>query len=124
MTISSLAGKVGLFFMADGKLLLHTCTLEEAQPYGDFLNYPHSHDDIWYKQYQHTYHVDFDYWPRGRIIYNTETQTYSLFYDGCMMDTAKEMAKAFGGEKVLMMRDEHYQCHRCNDKYAFVEQYS
>ena len=116
--IPSLAGKVGLFFLANNNLLLHTCALSEAQPYGIFLNYPYSHDLIWRKHYQQTYHVDFDYWPRGRIIYNTATQTYSLFYDACMADTAQEMAKAFDHEKVLMMRDEHYQCHRCNAFYV------
>ena len=49
------------------------------------------------------------------------TKTYSLFYDACMMDAAQEMANAFRGENVLMLRDEHYQCHKCNDQYAFVE---
>ena len=121
MNIPSLKGKVGLFFLADGKLLLHTCPLADAQPYSDFLNYPYSHDAIWRKHYQHTYHVDFDYWPRGRIIYCTATRTYSLFYDVCMVDAAKEMVKAFGDEKVQMMRDEHYQCHTCNDDYAWID---
>ena len=118
MDIPSLAGKVGLFFWVNGKLLLHACTLMEAQPYGSFLNYPYSHDAIWRKHYQQTCYVDFDYWPRGRIIYNPATQTYSLLYDICMMDVAREMAKAFGHAKVLMMRDEHYQCHECNMFYA------
>ena len=80
--IPSLIGCVGIFFFADGNLLLHTCPFSDALPYGDFLNYPLSHDDVWIKRYQAQYKVDFDYWPRGRIIYNTKENAYTVFYAG------------------------------------------
>ena len=49
---------------------MHKCENGEAEKYGDFLNYPKSHMEIWDKYYYSKYHVDFDYFPRGRVVYN------------------------------------------------------
>ena len=38
---------VGIFFVVKGNLLLHNCSLDKAEKYGDFLNYPKSHMEIW-----------------------------------------------------------------------------
>ena len=119
--ISPLIGQVGIFFLARGKLLLHTCTFDEASSYGDFLNYPFSHDDVWTKHYQARYKVDFDYWPRGRIIYNTKTGAYTVFYDRCMEDSVFIIAQSLKSQNISLRQDEHYQCHTCNPYYAFVE---
>lgn len=86
----SLNNHVGLFFVVRSDLLLHSCTLNEAEPYGDFLNYALSHDKVWREHYQIKYCVDFDYFPRGRIIYNKEKQLYLLYYDGCIEKEAKK----------------------------------
>lgn len=119
--IPSLIGRVGIFFFADGNLLLHTCPLADALPYGDFLNYPLSHDDVWIKHYQAQYKVDFDYWPRGRIIYNTKENAYTVFYDSCMAQQIPLLVQSCGDQKVVLKRDEHYQCHMCNPFYSFIE---
>lgn len=119
--ISSLIGRVGIFFLANGGLLLHTCPFVEALSYGDFLNYPFSHDDVWMKHYQAVYKVDFDYWPRGRIIYNTKTGVYTVFYDSCMAKQISPLVQSLGNQKVVLKKDEHYQCHQCNPHYAFIE---
>lgn len=78
----SIDNQVGLFFIVQNDLLLHSCMLDEGESYGDFLNYPLSHDKVWQEYYQKKYHVDFDYYPRGRIIYNKREQRYVLYYDG------------------------------------------
>lgn len=31
---------VGIFFVVNNKLFLHNCSLDKAEKYGDFLNYP------------------------------------------------------------------------------------
>ena len=64
----SFDGNAGLFFVVDGEWLLHMRALEEAEPYGDFHGYPENHDDVWQREYAHKYQVDFDYFPRGRIV--------------------------------------------------------
>ena len=60
-----------LFFCVNGDLLFHVCSLEEAEPYGMFSNFPHSHYDVWNKNYENKYGVEFDYYPRGRVVYRS-----------------------------------------------------
>ena len=103
---------VGLFFVVRDKLLLHKVQLEDAEKYGDFLNYPESHFDIWEKNYEKLYHVDFDYFPRGRIVYNTKENTFYIYYDKCLEGKLDELIQDFEGEN-----DFHYQCHKCNKNY-------
>jgi len=111
---------VGIFFCVNGKTLLHTCSLDDASHYGDFLNYPLSHDAVWSKYYQGTYGVDFDYWPRGRIIYNIAEEKFILYYDACAEKEAVELKKQYGDAHIDIEKDEHYQCHKCNSDYADI----
>lgn len=113
-----LENRVGLFFVVNEELLLHSCTLEEAELYGIFANYPLSHDKVWRTKYQRKFGVDFDYFPRGRIVYNKEKQLYLLYYDSCIEEEAKQMQKLFPEGRCILSRDEHYQCHSCNHGYV------
>ena len=72
---------VNLFFKVNNKFLIHKCENEVAEKYGDFLNFPESHMEIWEKFYAKKYHVDFDYFPRGRVVYNIneKSKAVSLF---------------------------------------------
>jgi hypothetical protein len=113
----SLINQVGLFFIVYNDLFLHSCEFVESEPYGDFLNYPLSHDEIWRENYQKKYHVDFDYYPRGRIVYNISEQRYILYYDGCIENEAKKLQNLFSDNACQISRDEHYQCHKCCEGY-------
>ncbi len=108
---------VGLFFVVNNKVLLHKCELSEAEKYGDFLNYPESHMQIWDKLYYKKYKVDFDYFPRGRIIYNIKDETYYIYYDKCIEENIKELNIIPQNENYKLLRDFHYQCHKCNKNY-------
>ena len=114
----SLNNQVGLFFIVRGELLLHSCKLEDAEPYGAFLNYSHSHDKIWREHYQRKYGVDFDFFPRGRIIYNKTKLQFTLYYDGCIEAEAKELQRLFSESTCIISQDEHYQCQKCCDGYV------
>ena len=116
----SLDGRVGLFFVVNGLLLLHTCTFEEAESNGDFLNYPDSHDNIWQNNYTHIYQVDFDYCPRGRIVYNRVKNHYLLYHDNCIADDAESLQRRYPDGKCTLMLDEHYQCRKCNENYVDI----
>lgn len=109
--------KVGLFFYVNGKFLLHGCSLEEAEPYGDFLVYSDSHLEVWEKNYHNRYGVDFDFFPRGRVAYRKSTQTYQILYDRCIGDNIQQLVDLYGEEAVSLGYDEHYQCHMCNEDY-------
>lgn len=114
---ASLDGLVGIYFIANDALLLHTCSLEDGEAYGDFINYPDSHDTIWQRDYYRRYHFDFDYFPRGRIIYNKLKNRYMLFYDACVISEAETLRNRYPKGKCIVELDEHYQCHMCNNNY-------
>ena len=107
-----------LFFFADGELLFHGCSLENAENYGDFLNYPFSHFEIWEKNYRHKYFVDFDFYPRGRVVYRKTDDTYLIYYDKCMEPFINAVIAKYTGKKFEIGYDEHYQCHLCNKDYV------
>ena len=73
-----------LFFCVNGKLLFHYTNLEHSEKYGDFYNYPYSHFQIWMKYYEEKYKVDFDFYPRGRVVYRITDDTYLIYFDPCM----------------------------------------
>lgn len=75
---------VNIFFYVDGKFLISECENEKSEKYGDFLNYPKSHMEVWDKKYYNKYKVDFDYFPRGRVVYNTKEKYYYIYHDKCI----------------------------------------
>ena len=113
-----LQNQVCLFFCIDGELAIHACPLAEAEAYGPFLNYPYSHDKIWRKYYARKYNVDFDYYPRGRVVYRKTDDTYLIYYDKCMEPFIGTVTEKYAGQKILLGYDEHYQCHLCNKDYV------
>lgn len=114
----SLDGLVGIFFINKDELLLHTCKIADGEPYGDFVNYPESHNDVWQREYADKHRVDFDYFPRGRIVYNKAEDVFLLYYDKCADREAKSIRKRYPKGKCNTALDEHYQCHMCNDNYV------
>ena len=106
-----------LFFCVNGELLFHFTSLEESEEYGDFYNYPYSHFQIWVKYYEEKYNVDFDYYPRGRVVYRKTDDTYLIYYDPCMEKDINKVIIKYKYKKIKLCHDEHYQCHLCNDDY-------
>ena len=107
-----------LFFYVNGTFLFHGCSLEEGEAYGNFINYPYSHFEIWEKNYRSEYDVDFDYFPRGRIIYRKTDDTYLVYYDKCLDEVIGSVAERYSGINIQLNYDEHYQCYLCNDGYV------
>ena len=107
-----------LFFCVDGEFLFHGCSLEEAEHYGIFLNFPHSHYGVWNKNYENKYGVEFDYYPRGRVVYRSSDDTYLIYYDKCMEPYIDLLIDKYAGKKIETDYDEHYQCHMCNKNYV------
>lgn len=118
--IESLVGRVGLFFYADKQWLLHTCSFRQAEKSGGFVNYPYSHETVWELLYFRRYRTDFDFYPRGRVIFDVPRNTYRIFYDGCIESEVNQLSEAYSPEHVLLLRDEHYQCSRCHANYIHI----
>jgi len=111
--------EIGLFFFVKGRFLFHGCPLSRAEPYGDFLVYPRSHDALWERCYHHRYGVDFDFYPRGRVVYRVSDSTFLIYHDPCLAQPIRLLARHYTGQRVLLLLDGHYQCHRCNPNYYF-----
>ncbi len=111
---------VGLFFVAEGALLLHTCPLSEAEHHGIFYNFPESHMRVWNRLYAKKYDVDFDYYPRGRILYRETDDTFLIYKDRCIGGEFDDRLTAACGGKWIFAEDEHYSCHGCLDGYCNV----
>ncbi len=107
-----------VFFFVDGTFLFHECTIESGEEYGQFVNYPYSHYDIWHRNYESKYLVDFDYYPRGRVVYRKSDNTYLIYYDKCMEFSIGWLLEHYSGKKYELGCDEHYQCHLCNENYV------
>lgn len=109
---------VNLFFVVNNKFLIHECENEKAEKYGDFLNYPLSHMDVWEKYYSSKYRVDFDYFPRGRVVYNVKEECYYIYHDKCIKNL-DELLEKYKNDNYKICTDFHYQCKNCNKNYIF-----
>jgi hypothetical protein len=116
-------GNVGLFFCVERTLINLSCPLALAEPYGDNLTCPDSHDEMWRNPEVNLGHpVDYDYYPRGRVVYNTKTELFTVYIDHCL-DTPEliaDLLESFGlvDKAYKIDYDEHYQCHMCNENYV------
>lgn len=107
-----------LFFYVNGELLFHGCSLDEGEPYGNFINYPFGHFDIWNTNYHRKYRVDFDFYPRGRVVYRKTDDTYLIYYDKCIKQFIGLVTEKYIGKNIETRYDEHYQCRKCNKNYV------
>lgn len=105
-----------LFFFVNEEFLFHGCALEDGELYGNFINYPQSHDKVWNENYAQKYCVDFDYFPRGRVVYRKSDNTYLIYYDKCIENSIEQICSRY--EKYITVSDEHYQCYICNPFYV------
>ena len=68
------------------------------------------------KYYYKKYRVDFDYFPRGRVVYNIKDDKYYVYNDKCIKDLSSIIGEE-EKEKIEIREDFHYQCHKCNKYY-------
>ncbi len=113
---------VGLFFFVDGHFSFAGCKLSDAEEYGDFLVYPKSHMEVWdgykYLKFRRDRtEVDFDYYPRGRVVYRRTDDTFGIYHDKCVTDRMNRISDAYKDYKYELALDEHYCCHACNPSY-------
>jgi hypothetical protein len=84
-------GFVGIFWAIQepgsaAVLVEHRCSLKEAEPYGTMLTCPHGHYEVseqWRKAGERPAIAvsEYEEWPRGRIVYDTESGRFILYAD-------------------------------------------
>jgi hypothetical protein len=110
--------EVGIIFDINGKLFIDSTPYTEAEDYGDFVNHPYDHERYFRSLrgiLPDLRGVDYDFFPRGRAVYNKKTRTFYLYLDRCLMPRKSEVMELMHlpYEKTIVSRDIHYQCNVC-----------
>lgn len=124
-------GSVGIFWGipdpgGSWTILVDATSLADAEPYGDFLTHPRGHYEVWI-QWQKTRTApvtnrfilqaiadhEYEFFPRGRIVYNTLTRTFILYADRRLQQkvTIATIANEFGviAGTFVVRSDAHYR---------------
>ena len=110
--------KTGIFWFVRGEMIAdrYEYTLEEKKQ-SDFIDYPHSHFDMWDKLSNNRFpYADFASYPRGRLLFDVKNGQYLLYLDRCITDEeTRKLIQFYGLEKdsYILSRDEHYSCDKC-----------
>ena len=115
---------VGIFWAIQeqgsaASIVEHRCSMKEAEPYGTMLTCPHGHYEVW-EQWRKAggraaiAESEYEEWPRGRIVYDTENERFILYADAQILgDPAliAEIHEKFGLpiDRTDAKRDNHYQ---------------
>lgn len=111
---------VGIFWMFEGRLIIDTSPLSEAEVYGDCLTHRRSHIDFWTEQQRIgalPSEIEYEQAPRGRVTYNAKDQVFYLLADRCIL---KDKTKVAMLKKLMHLpantiadTDSHYRCPVC-----------
>jgi len=97
---SDQAQYVGIFWLVNGKLVIDSTPLNKAEPYGDHRDHPRSHIDVW-EQFQRLGKApresEYEEFPRGRVIYDSASGTFTLFADRCILERKDRIKKGVSG---------------------------
>lgn len=113
--------RVGIFWVVRGKLVIDSTPLGEAEPYGDHLTHPRSHFDVW-GQWRLGGRVpgesEYEEFPRGRVMFNTKTQRFTLLADRCILRDKSVVSRVMSllhlpSKDTDKGTDEHYRCSAC-----------
>ena len=124
--------KVGNFFKVKNEFLIDSVEVEDGEPYGDSITYDghfEYHEKVVpTKPLERRFKVrDYDFYPRGRVVFNTVTNFSRIYVDPCLiLDDINRLVKLFEleGQQVETAGDEHYHCANCNRIYVnFYDEY-
>ncbi len=116
---------VGIFFKVANDFLIDAVPVEESEPYGDALQYGGHYDfheflDPTVPLERRFKAHDYDYYPRGRVVFFPKLNAFNLYADPCMTpDDINRIIDLFSldGQAVEVTADKHYRCSRCNRSY-------
>jgi len=117
---SDRAPHLGIFWLIDGKLIIDSSPLSEAERYGDCMTYPGGHVHVWAK-FECSGRVpqgsQYEEYPRGRVTFDTKNESFMILADQCILirkDMIAQIKKALHlPKKVQLDTDSHYRCPHC-----------
>ena len=112
---------MGICWIVDGKPIIDSVSLSDAEPYGDHLTHPRGHAAVW-EQYQRggtaPAEMEYEEAPRGRVMYNTKTRRFTFLADKCILKDTRIVSKIMSamnlpGRNTDRGTDSHYRCFAC-----------
>ena len=110
--------KIGIFWYYNNKVIGKTYNLSEAEKYGDFLSPILGHYDYWeqiQKEFPELYYEEYEYIPRGRIVYDTTKNHFVLLSskkiikNKTILKAIKEFFSIPKDAKFVTKSDLHYE---------------
>lgn len=106
--------RVGAFYFIGNKIISNDIDVRDADEYGGFKNYS-SHWDLWrafLKEYPEYDSLDYDYFPRGRVVFDGNKHKYVLYLDSKLtepkyLNKIKSQYRLSSGS-FIFGDDEHY----------------
>lgn len=105
---------IGVFYFIGNKIISHHTSLQDGEKYGDNITFS-AHWELWerfVKDYPEYKFLDYDYFPRGRVVYNITAQKYILYLDHKTrgQEYIDKLKSVFGfDDNFIFGEDEHYQ---------------
>lgn len=115
--LESSVPQISTFWYYNGTFIGDDIPYREAELYGDFLQNPNDHIDLW-DSFKIILKSDkeYDYYPRGRVMMNTKIKKFIVVCDKCLLtnELKKEILYNFNLPKsTIFETDEHYKCKDC-----------
>jgi hypothetical protein len=111
--------QVAVFWLFRSRLILQGTDLDNAEPWGEYLN-AQGHKDVWagHQREGHvTASVEYDCPPRGRVVFDSVRQQFHLYADRCILDIPELVAEILRRlnlpSDTPASPDDHYRCARC-----------
>lgn len=110
--------KIGIFWYYKNKVIGKTYNLSESEKYGDFLSPILGHYDYWeqiQKEFSELYYEEYEYIPRGRIVYDTTKDHFVLLSskkiikNKTILKAIKEFFSIPEDAKFVAKSDLHYE---------------
>lgn len=117
---------VGIFWLIEDVLVVDRSIRHEAEPYGDCVTHAAGHYERW-QEWQAMgpaklkslgyppiiVSSEYDEWPRGRVVYDTEARATILYADRRIQKpryvAALQLAYGLAGTEVRVRSDAHYR---------------
>jgi hypothetical protein len=115
---------VAIFWLFEGKLIIDSTPLSEAEPYGDALTHATGHIDYWSAQQKRgviASDVEYEEPPRGRVGYDKREDRFFVRADKCILNRQAVVQKILAALNLPVGKtstgiDPHYRCARCLER--------
>jgi hypothetical protein len=123
---------IGIIYYLNNVLLIDSTLIDECEESCGFKDHVRGHQEFWeaiqdafiseginYKLTER----DYDFYPRGRVLYSVKENMFIVYLDRCMIgkqEIIDEIVSRMNLPKdcFKVMPDFHYQCAACNKLYV------